>query len=83
MENKDKLAKTFHRRDLPSPAIPFSSKDGKDAFKEAMLQGFLEMYFPLAENFVTQSDPAFCGLGSLTMSLNALLIDPKRVWKGE
>jgi glutathione gamma-glutamylcysteinyltransferase len=26
--------------------------------------------------------PAFCGIGSLTMSLNSLLLDPKRVWQG-
>lgn len=27
----------------------------------------MEGYFPLAENYVTQAHPAFCGLGSLTM----------------
>lgn len=26
--------------------------------------------------------PAFCGIGSLTMALNALLLDPNRVWQG-
>lgn len=26
--------------------------------------------------------PAFCGVGSLTMALNALLMDPNRVWQG-
>ena len=39
-------------------------------------------YFPLAEQFHTQSDPAYCGLGSLVMALNALAIDPERLWKG-
>ncbi|RYG70030.1 hypothetical protein EON64_01280 [archaeon] len=29
-----------------------------------------------------EGHPSFCGLGSLTMSLNALLLDPKRVWQG-
>jgi glutathione gamma-glutamylcysteinyltransferase len=29
-----------------------------------------------------QSEPAFCGLGSLSMVLNALEIDPKRKWRG-
>jgi len=39
-------------------------------------------FFPLIEHFHTQSDPAYCGLGSLTMVLNALQIDPGRTWKG-
>ncbi len=39
-------------------------------------------YFPLAEQFVTQAHPAFCGVSSLTMALNALLLDPGRVWQG-
>lgn len=29
-----------------------------------------------------QNDPAFCGLGTLVMVLNALAMDPGRVWKG-
>lgn len=42
----------------------------------------MESYFPLAEQFVTQSDPSFCSLSSLSMVLNALNFDPKKVWKG-
>lgn len=30
----------------------------------------------------TQAEPAFCGLGTLVMVLNALAIDPGRAWKG-
>ena len=30
----------------------------------------------------TQDEPAFCGLASLSMVLNALAIDPRRPWKG-
>lgn len=30
----------------------------------------------------TQDEPAFCGLASIAMVLNALSIDPKRPWKG-
>ncbi len=29
-----------------------------------------------------QDEPAFCGLTSLSMVLNALSIDPRRTWKG-
>lgn len=42
----------------------------------------MESYFRLAEQFRTQDEPAFCGLSTLTMVLNALAVDPGRVWKG-
>ncbi|CAM9875400.1 unnamed protein product, partial [Sphacelaria rigidula] len=59
-----------------------SSEAGRKLFKEAMQQGYMEGYFRLAEQFRTQDDPAFCGLSTLTMVLNALSVDPGRVWKG-
>lgn len=59
-----------------------SSEAGRQLFKEAMLEGYMEGYFRLAEQFRTQDDPAFCGLSTLTMVLNALSVDPGRVWKG-
>jgi glutathione gamma-glutamylcysteinyltransferase len=31
---------------------------------------------------ILPGEPAFCGLGTLAMVLNALGVDPKRVWKG-
>jgi glutathione gamma-glutamylcysteinyltransferase len=49
---------------------------------EALQMGHLEGYFSLAEQFVSQSDPAYCGLATLSMCLNALNIDPNRLWKG-
>ncbi|GLD96586.1 hypothetical protein PINS_up005269 [Pythium insidiosum] len=42
----------------------------------------MEIYFPLAEQFITQAEPAYCGLATLAMCLNALMIDPGRIWKG-
>jgi glutathione gamma-glutamylcysteinyltransferase len=73
---------TFHRRPLPGDLIAFASSEGRAIFREALAQGGMEGYFPLAEQFHTQSDPAFCGLGTLVLVLNALAIDPERVWKG-
>jgi glutathione gamma-glutamylcysteinyltransferase len=55
---------------------------GRELFGEALLEGSLQGYFRLAQQFHTQSDPAFCGLGSLVCALNALQIDPRRKWKG-
>jgi glutathione gamma-glutamylcysteinyltransferase len=76
------MSETLYRRPLPSEAIAFSSLDGRKVFAEALSAGGLDGYFQLAEQFHTQSDPAFCGLGSLVVALNALGIDPGRLWKG-
>lgn len=76
------MEETFHRKQLNPIAIPFSSKEGRALFRESLDEGFLESYFPLSEQFVTQGHPSYCGIGSLTMALNSLLVDPNRVWHG-
>ena len=74
---------SFYRRQLPTAhCVAFSSAEGRRLFQEALGEGGMETYFPLSEQFKTQDDPAFCGLGALTMVLNALAIDPGRTWKG-
>jgi hypothetical protein len=73
---------TLYRRPLPGDAVAFASSDGQRLFAEALAAGGLGGYFALAEQYQTQSDPAFCGLGSLVVALNALAIDPGRLWKG-
>ncbi|EPS73368.1 phytochelatin synthase 1, partial [Genlisea aurea] len=73
----------LYRRILPSPpAIDFASTEGKKLFTEAIHDGSMEGFFKLISYFQTQSEPAFCGLASLSMVLNALAIDPGRKWKG-
>jgi len=74
--------RTFHKRELPPNQIQFSSKEGKAIFQEALLSGMANAYFPLSEQFLSQSDPAFCGIAALIMILNAMGIDPNVVWKG-
>ncbi|MFZ5894850.1 MAG: phytochelatin synthase family protein [Myxococcota bacterium] len=76
------MQETLYRRPLPNDSIAFSSNEGREVFAEALSAGGLAGYFRLAEQFHTQSDPAFCGLGSLVVALNALGIDPGRLWKG-
>jgi glutathione gamma-glutamylcysteinyltransferase len=73
---------TLYRRPLPADIIAFSSAQGRQVFAEALAEGGMDGYFPLAEQFHTQGDPSFCGLGSLVVALNALAIDPGRLWKG-
>lgn len=72
----------FYRRPLPDSAIAFSSPEGRQIFTEALAEGCMEGYFALAEQFHTQAEPAFCGLSTLVVVLNALSIDPGRIWKG-
>ena len=66
------VAPSLHRRPLPTSCLAFSSEAGRQLFRESLESGHLEAFFPLIEQFHTQSDPAFCGLGSLVMVLNAL-----------
>ncbi|KAL6627223.1 hypothetical protein ACP70R_030949 [Stipagrostis hirtigluma subsp. patula] len=74
---------SLYRRVLPSPpAVDFASPEGKRLFAEALAAGTMEGFFPLVSCFQTQSEPAFCGLASLSVVLNALAIDPGRRWKG-
>ena len=52
-------------------------------FREAIEDGTMEGFFKLISNFQTQSEPAYCGLATIAMVLNALSIDPGRKWKGD
>ena len=54
---------------------------GKQYLRAALMGNSAECYFRLAEAFHTQSEPAFCGLATLVMVLNALEVDPGRKWK--
>ncbi|KAI9168164.1 hypothetical protein H9P43_007536 [Blastocladiella emersonii ATCC 22665] len=81
-EQSQLLNSTFYRRPLPEHLVAFTSPEGKRLFKESLAEGFAENYFALAGTFTTQSEPAYCGLGSLAMVLNALEVDPKKRWKG-
>ncbi|XP_019106413.1 glutathione gamma-glutamylcysteinyltransferase 3 isoform X2 [Beta vulgaris subsp. vulgaris] len=42
----------------------------------------MEGFFKLVSCYQTQSEPAYCGLATLAVVLNALAIDPGRKWKG-
>lgn len=75
-------ASSLYKRPLPDSQVPFSSAQGRLLFQEALLAGSLNTFFPLAEQFHTQVEPTYCGISSLVMVLNALQVDPKRLWKG-
>jgi glutathione gamma-glutamylcysteinyltransferase len=73
---------SFHRRTLPESCVALSSRRGKALFSSAHAHGGLKTFFPLMEQFVTQSEPAYCGVSTLVMALNALAVDPNLTWKG-
>lgn len=77
------LSRTFYKRELPCPpAVAFSSEEGQAIFRDALAAGTMQGFFRLVEQFRTQDEPAYCGLASVAMVLNALAIDPRRAWKG-
>lgn len=73
---------TLYRRPLPEHNIAFSSVEGRALFQQALVDGTAQSFFALSEQFHTQAEPAFCGLASLVVVLNALGIDPQRTWRG-
>ncbi|KAI8583304.1 hypothetical protein K450DRAFT_222981 [Umbelopsis ramanniana AG] len=76
------LQNTFYQRKLPEQLIKISSPHGKQLFREAMDAGQTEGFFPLTGAFASQSSPSYCGPSSLALVLNALNVDPKKIWKG-
>jgi glutathione gamma-glutamylcysteinyltransferase len=79
---KDTQVGRFYQQRLPKAQVPFTSKQGRKFFREALEAGYAENFFFLAEQFRTQDEPTFCGLTTLAMVLNSLRIDPMRTWKG-
>jgi hypothetical protein len=72
----------FYRRKLPVSSIRYDSPQGMALFGSSFAAGCANAHFHLMAQFHTQTEPSYCGLGTLAMMLNALAIDPKRVWKG-
>ncbi|KAI5791644.1 Phytochelatin synthase-domain-containing protein [Peziza echinospora] len=74
---------SFYMRELPASAdlIPYDSVEGKKIFRNALEEGGLEAFFPLSQQFLTQEEPAYCGIGTLCMILNALKVDPAKTWR--
>ncbi|KAA8904829.1 Phytochelatin synthase-domain-containing protein [Sphaerosporella brunnea] len=72
---------SYYMRELPENIVKYDSSEGKALFKAALNEGGMEAFFPLSQQFLTQNEPAFCGLGTLCMILNAFKIDPASTWR--
>jgi hypothetical protein len=75
-------AYSVHKRVLPSSLTALSSPEGRKYLLEAFTANTAESYWALTEQFVNQSEPAFCGVTTLLMVLNAKCIDPQIRWRG-
>jgi glutathione gamma-glutamylcysteinyltransferase len=73
---------SFYRRPLPESCIGFSSGEGRALLKSAMHNNGLKCFYDLIQQHSSQTEPAFCGLSTLTIALNALAVDPRQTWKG-
>ena len=72
---------SFYRRPLPADCTAFSSPRGRQVFQSALQTGGLKSFFSLIEQHTTQTEPAYCGLATLVVALNAMAIDPRENWK--
>lgn len=81
-EDGQREAASFHRRPLPASCIDLTGKEGQTMLQEALNEGHAESFLAVMSQFSTQSEPAFCALGTLTTALNALGHDPMHTWKG-
>jgi len=72
---------TLYKRELPSTCTAFNSRAGKRRLASALATGGLRSFFALMEQHATQSEPAYCGLATLIVVLNAFAVDPQQAWK--
>jgi glutathione gamma-glutamylcysteinyltransferase len=73
---------SVRRRVLPESLYPLNSTAGRRYLLQALQENTAASYLPLVEHFTNQSDPAFCGVTTLLIVLNALSVDPGVRWKG-
>jgi len=73
---------SFYQRKLPETCVAFASFEGKKIFKSALEHHGLKSFYNLIEQHHTQTEPAFCGVSTLVLVLNALAVDPGQHWKG-
>jgi len=75
------LSKTFYGRSLPQNLIDYRSAESKNRLCRALQTGYAVPYLSLSSCFNTQAEPAYCGVSTLAIILNALRIDPQRIWR--
>jgi len=74
--------RSFYQRKLPETCVAFASSEGKKIFRSSLVHNGLKCFYNLIEQHHTQTEPAFCGVSTLVLVLNALAVDPGQNWKG-
>jgi len=75
-------AYSVHKRVMPDNLIALSSPQGRAMLLHALQHYTAESYWSLMEHFSNQSDPAYCGVTTLLIVLNAMSVDPNIRWRG-
>jgi len=73
---------SFHTREFPQSLVDYRSERGHTMLVRSLSSRTAEQYLPLTASFQMQSEPAYCALTTLAVALNALHVDPGKVWKG-
>lgn len=75
------LLQTFYGRPLPQNLVDYRSTESKTRLCRGLQTGYAVPYLSLSSCFNTQAEPAYCGISTLAIILNALRIDPQRIWR--
>lgn len=78
----NKIKSNLYKRAFPKNLIPFSSLKGHRLLSQTLQLGMADNFFPVIEQFQTQSHPSNCGPSTMVVNYNALGIDPLMRWKG-
>ncbi|EDO43790.1 predicted protein, partial [Nematostella vectensis] len=74
-------ADSFYGGTLPELCVDYRSTESQHRLIRSMNDGTAVPFLSISSCFNTQTDPAFCGLATLAIVLNAMQIDPQRLWK--
>lgn len=77
-----KIKSNLFKRKFPTNLIAFSSHRGQKLLHEASKLGNTVSFFPVMEQFQTQTHPSYCGPSTMVVNFNTLGIDPLIRWKG-
>lgn len=72
---------SFYGFKLPEDLLDYRSHESKKRLIRCMSEGTALPFLALSSCYKPQSHPAYCGFSTLVMVLNALRVDPKRLWK--
>ena len=75
------LLQTFYGRPLPQNLVDYRSTESKTRLCRGLQTGYAVPYLSLSSCFNIQAEPAYCGISTLAIILNALRVDPQRIWR--